>query len=137
MLKKFKENNDRFNSKYPVGAHLLSCSTIYCTRAHHNQLFLFAQILTDLFLFAQILMVPYIEEDDEAQELYTTDEPLFWTTLLDKTSDLYQRMDWLIVDGGHRKWCSEECKLNKMYSNFVRPSISFSEMVLSLRMSCA
>ena len=69
--------------------------------------------------------MPFIEDDTELCDLYDSNKPLFWITVLDPTS----KVQFIIIDGAHRWVVSLELKLECVYAVTMRPEISVSEMV--------
>jgi hypothetical protein len=72
--------------------------------------------------------VPFIENNKEACNLYLTDEGQFWLQVFDPTH-AYHDIPMLVCDGAHRLEICTVKGIEKMYANFLRPTISLTELV--------
>ena len=82
-----------------------------------------------LLLITQILVVPYIEDNDEAVAIYNNNPLFFWKRWFDVNDEFHKIIPALVVDGAHRHFVSLELMLVQMSSNFLQPTISVYEMV--------
>ena len=82
-----------------------------------------------LMLIPQIWVVPYIENNPEAVEVYLNNPLLFWKRWFDVNDEFHKIIPALVVDGAHRHFVSLELMLVQMSSNFLQPTISVYEMV--------
>ena len=74
-------------------------------------------------------VVPYIEGNAAAVEMYKNDEAQFWGRLMDPTDDFRKEISMLLVDGAHRIYISRHLKLEDVRVCFVKPAISSGELV--------
>ena len=77
----------------------------------------------------QVMVVPYIEDNNLAMEEFRSDEPAFWRRLLDPNDVFARTIKLLVVDGAHRRFISVELKLESMFVIYLKPNISFGELV--------
>jgi hypothetical protein len=73
--------------------------------------------------------VPFIEDHKEACDLYLADEGQFWLQVFDPDHP-YHLLPMLVCDGAHRLEVCTVKGIAKMRANFLRPSISLTELVL-------
>lgn len=76
--------------------------------------------------------MPFIEDNKAALDLYLQDEAAFWARLWDEEDDFREGIFLLLVDGGHRHFVTKKLGLEKMNVCFLRPTISFGELVCAL-----
>jgi hypothetical protein len=80
--------------------------------------------------------VPWIEDDDEAVDLYLDQRSVFWLRLLDKKDDFGSTFKLLVVDGAHRTTVCKKIDISKMRVNWLQPTISVAEMVTRISRLC-
>ena len=64
-----------------------------------------------LLLITQILVVPYIEDNDEAVAIYNNNPLFFWKRWFDVNDEFHKIIPALVVDGAHRHFVSLELML--------------------------
>jgi hypothetical protein len=74
----------------------------------------------------QVLVVPYIEDNPAAMEVYQADEGKFWVRLF-TPGDAFSEINMIVVDGAHRLYVSNQLKLKEMRTLFARPTISICQ----------
>ena len=73
--------------------------------------------------------MPFIEDIQEAVDLYKSDPDAFWGRLWDEDDPFHNDIKLLLVDGGHRHYVTNKLKYSKMHVVFLRPPISYGELV--------
>jgi len=73
---------------------------------------------------------PYIEDNVEARGVFATNQGEFWARLFDERDEFSTKIPLLVCDGAHRRYVCVQRNLPRMYAMFLRPTISFAEMVL-------
>ena len=82
-----------------------------------------------LMLITQIWVVPHIEDNDEAVEVYNNNPLFFWKRWFDVNDEFHKTIPVLVADGAHRRYVSLKLCLVQMRSNFAQPIMSVYEMV--------
>ena len=75
--------------------------------------------------------MPFIECSAELCKLYLEDIGAFWVRLLKFDPDDAEcaKVEFLIIDGAHRRWVSMKLLIKMMWSRFLQPSMSYGDLV--------
>ena len=82
-----------------------------------------------LLLITQILVVPYIEDNDEAVAIYNNNPLFFWKRWFDVNDEFHKIIPALVVDGAHRRFVTVKLQIVQMRANFLQPTMSIFEIV--------
>ena len=82
-----------------------------------------------LMLITQIWVVPHIEDNDEAVEVYNNNPLFFWKRWFDVNDEFHKTIPALVVDGAHRRYVSLSLNIVQLRCNFLQPTMSVYEMV--------
>ena len=78
-----------------------------------------------------MITVPYIETSFELCALYLDNIGAFWVRLLKFDPDDAEcaKVQFLVIDGAHRRWVSMKLLVEMMWSRFLQPCMSYGDLV--------